>query len=483
MTEKTLIFDPSNINKYLAVFRVQDGLRKGLCRYSGPSRVSLLVAFNPSSQLLVFDPQNLLRENAQSIHKQYIASQEWRNCSDMSKWPMLGMAQNVGSLNIPGIISFGSRSKPVFYQIFLSDQHPNSCSDKPTERWFQQAAWLLASDIAHNGNLYTEASSFALEAYAPIAIRHHIGGILNNFFKRDTRLPVLPILETIIGLSNTLEEGARVNGKIIFCESELVNNLTPILQLDTDSRPPFYHEKHVRKLLQAVDGLDHYLLANEKQILGIYKGVVPPSAIVAEFHEGRGDIKLNGELLCTFDGKGFSSNRRYADLSSISKAQDQYDLKITPSLLTCLNQLIVSSVDKHQGCTIVLDLQEQPTEISGQKLSKPLDLNISDNLLLTNNLAKLDGALHISKSEQLLSFACILDGKRSVHEDRSRGARYNSAMRFTENYKDTLIVTVSEDGPVSVFYRGEQINKQPSWPPINKVETNPMTLEDWIKSV
>lgn len=78
---------------------------------------------------------------------------------------------------------------------------------------------------------------------------------------------------------------------------------------------------------------------------------------------------------------------------------------------------------------------------------------------LAKNLSKVDGAIHIKQDHQLYSFACLLDGLSIEQEDRSRGARYNSSLRFTTVHKDTVVIVVSSDrNPVSVIYQGRDLS-------------------------
>jgi DNA integrity scanning protein DisA with diadenylate cyclase activity len=72
-------------------------------------------------------------------------------------------------------------------------------------------------------------------------------------------------------------------------------------------------------------------------------------------------------------------------------------------------------------------------------------------------MAKIDGALHIQPTGKLLAFGCLLDGRSCAEEDRARGGRYNSALRFTKENPKSFIITVSSDGPVSFFCQGKDL--------------------------
>jgi hypothetical protein len=135
------------------------------------------------------------------------------------------------------------------------------------------------------------------------------------------------------------------------------------------------------------------------------------------------------------------------------------------------------------GCTLIIDLNDEPVKISGQKLEEPLDLRLSQNLELSMSLAKVDGALHIGADTNLHGFACLLDGRTVPGEDRARGARYNSALRFTSEHADIfVVVVVSSDRPVSVFQEGVEINAQCQWKPEFTCAMSHPTLQEWIET-
>ena len=75
--------------------------------------------------------------------------------------------------------------------------------------------------------------------------------------------------------------------------------------------------------------------------------------------------------------------------------------------------------------------------------------------LLVEAATAIDGALICDADGVCHSIGTILDGKTSKKADSSRGARYNSAIRYIEQQKKkkkkTFIVVVSEDGYVKCF--------------------------------
>ena len=69
--------------------------------------------------------------------------------------------------------------------------------------------------------------------------------------------------------------------------------------------------------------------------------------------------------------------------------------------------------EHEHGCTLVIDLNEQPVRISGQRLQSPLDLRHHQNLEMSKSLAKVDDALHIGADECLHGFAYHAGPERS----------------------------------------------------------------------
>jgi DNA integrity scanning protein DisA with diadenylate cyclase activity len=126
-------------------------------------------------------------------------------------------------------------------------------------------------------------------------------------------------------------------------------------------------------------------------------------------------------------------------------------------------------------------LNDEPVALSGQKLEHPIDLRQLNYLELAKSLAKVDGALHICRDLKLHAFACLLDGRSIPGEDRARGARFNSALRFTAEHQNLIVVVVSADRPVSTIQEGVEISAQCHWSPISSCAIQHQPLHAWLK--
>ena len=125
-------------------------------------------------------------------------------------------------------------------------------------------------------------------------------------------------------------------------------------------------------------------------------------------------------------------------------------------------------------------MNEIPANLSGQKVESPINLDTPRFLDLACSLAKVDGALHLSRDCKLQNFACLLDGNTIPGEDRSRGARYNSALRFTAENPNFIVVVVSSDRPVSVIQKGMKLRSTDDTEN-TQCMIRPMTLEAWAQ--
>ena len=137
--------------------------------------------------------------------------------------------------------------------------------------------------------------------------------------------------------------------------------------------------------------------------------------------------------------------------------------------------------DRKHGCTLVVDTGREPMTMSGQHLEEPLDLTRSSQLKLACSLSKLDGAVHIGRDLKLHGFACLMDGRSVPGENRARGARFNSALRFTAEHEDLVVVVVSADRPVSIIKDGVELTALCHFQHICGLRRPPL-LAEWVMS-
>ena len=460
------------------------GLREGLSLFSGSSRAALLFSLAPKDDLLICDPQNLLRGYEPRLRAIYQDSDDWRSFSGSQLSDSYNYIIPQHNLQLDGLISTGGSSGPVFYQMWFTEHHPNICSKQPIECWLEHAVLRFSHDIANGSHLYTGISGSFLREYGTHAVRDCIVDQAGISLGMDVQIRVYPVLDAILGISKTSEEGARPYGALAFVEPRLMNTIPFLAKFLVAEQPLLSNFKHVRKLLQAVEYSERTLVSDGRYIIGIAPRVLDEFNISADFQGKQGYLFVHDDLIASFQDGSFSSDTNRAKLYEVEEALLDFkiDGTIRNDMFQIIAELVHNAEEKMFGCTFVIDLAEEPTEISGQAITPPLDLRDSKKLQLAAALSKVDGALHIRPNLHLHSFACLLDGRRVNNEDRARGARYNSALRFTARHHSTIVVVVSSDRPVSVFLQGEEIGRKCPEDSAAACGLYPEPLTKWLQS-
>lgn len=475
----------TNSSKNLCLFHILDGLRQGLSSFSGPSRAAVIFAEKPHDPIAVYDPQDLLRGHEPLLKEIYLDTEEWHQNPEFTndiKHP--GQIFPEKNLELSGLISRGARTRSVYYQMWFTEHHPNICSIGPTERWLEQAAFLLSLDFTIEGPFYSATSGYLLREYAKHAVRDYILDEICLMFGWDIKIFVLPILDAILGISKTREEGAWPRGKLVFISPDDFSKVDFLVRFPPSERPSLQKHKHVRKLLQAVEHSDRKLVSFGNHVVGIAAGDMPKRRSTADFQGDCGFLRLSGEPICSFsDGNVYSSTQK-PNLVNLEEALLEFPMNTSArhALFKIVKTIVHDAGKEKHGCTLVIDFTPEPVALSGQPLEHPMDLQNERLLNLANSLAKLDGALHLRGDLHLHGFACLLHGSAMPGEDRARGARFNSALRFSAEHRQVIVVVVSSDKPVSVIQEGVELTAQCEWAPFSKMIRPSPSLKEWIAS-
>lgn len=474
-----------NTAKQISARNVLEGLRQGLTRFSGPSRAALIMAETRDSKLLVHDPRRLLRGHEPKLAKVFLESDEWlETAPDTAAMKPFGQAAWAQKLHLTGMICSGGYAQPLFYQMWFTELHPNMCSTGPTERWLEHAVWLLAHDYASEGAFFTSASKHALEAFEHHAVRNHLFAEMSKTLGRPPHIPLYPILEAVLNVSTTREEGQPPTGRVIFIEPAEADNVQWLIRFPEVERPFLHNAKHVRKLLLSVEDSTRRLVSDGERVLGICAQANGLSnRLTVDFQDRFGFLRLGGKSVCSFVDGVYQSTTRKPNLVVLEEAL--LEAQTGPDQGHALFQMASAIVDQARkegfGCTLVLDPGASLPPMAGQHVDPPLHLDDPQHLDLAKSLAKLDGALHLTGAGQLCAFACLLDGRGVDSEDRSRGARYNSALRFTAMHPRIIVVVVSADTPVFIIQGGVQLNAACDLHQEGDLDLNPPALETWLE--
>ena len=443
------------------------GVREGLTKFSGKSRIGVIFSLTETSDYYIFDPQNLFGDHAPKLRDFYYNSSS-KSCA--------------AELN--GLISYCSRSPSIQYQVWYTEHHPDLCSTKPTEYWLAHVTDCVTQDLTAQPELYTGISGNFLREYAIHAIRAYLKDQIANDLGEDIHFPAFNILNSILGIASTFEEGAKAQGKIIFVEpKKVLPQILFLAKFDEEQQPLIANYKHVRKLLQAVEDSDNCLVSDGKRILGVASSEIPPNTIEANFHGKIGFLLYNNDTICSFADGAYKANSHKARMVEVEEILLDYplDTETRAGLFKIIEALVHNAQDSGFGCSLVIDLHNSPRQISGQSFNPPLDLQQFPKLNFASKLAKVDGALHIRSDLKLHGFACLMDGYRIPQENKARGARYNSALRFSFHNPKTIVIVVSSDRPVSIIHRGLEYTGSQYATLKDSCMLRPQPLEEWLK--
>jgi len=460
------------------------GLRDGLTLFSGKSRSAVIFALNPTDPLSICDPQSLLRGYEPKLKALYIDNDDWCKPIDkLSNYCSYNHIEPQPNLQLDGLISNGGSSSSVYYQMWFTEHHPNICSLCPTECWLEHAVLRFSHDIANDSNLYTGISGNFLREYATHAVHDCIVDKAGLSLGLDVQIHIYPMLDAILGISKTNEEGERPYGSLTFIEPRFLQDIQFLARFQSSEQPLLTNFKHVRKLLQAVEHFDRTLISDGINILGIAESNISLFHITADFQGKLGFLFVADEVICSFQDGSYSSNTHRAKLFEVEEALLDYDMdpSVRNDMFKIIASLVHNAEDNMFGCTFVIDLAPEPTAIAGQLLTPPVNLREPKKLMLAAGLSKVDGALHIREDLHLHGCACLLDGHRVDNEDRARGARYNSALRFTAQHPKTIVVVVSSDRPVSIFQNGHEIVNRYGSTTSSQCALFPLPLVEWLE--
>ncbi len=473
---------PRSSFENICIFHILDGLRDGLSHFSGSSRAALIYTTSPDGPLRVYDPQDLLRGHEPRLQQFYLHTDSWRSRVDYddAEVHFLGEDHYKG-LELTGLICFGGRSKAVPYQMWFTEEHPDMCVTGPTRRWLEYAVRLFSQNYEMQSIMNIDTAGYVLQNCAVHAVRDHLVDERSRFGWLDTRIRVYPFLDAVLGISRTKEEGAWPRGRLVVVEPSLLDRVRFICTFPENQRPKLGDFKHVRKMLQAVEYSGRVLVSDGVSIVGVAIGSMPGAFLAAQFSGSYGFLMLMDTLVCTFSDGNFHSSNLKANLVQLEELllESTVPMEDHHNMMHIITGLVNRVRDRKHGCTLIIDLGHMLVPTAGQRFDGPLDLRDKSHLKLACSLAKIDGALHIGADLKLHGFACLMDGKSVPGENRGRGARFNSALRFTAENEDIIVVVVSCDRPVSIIKDGVELTAACSYSQIRGCPTPP-PLSEWM---
>jgi hypothetical protein len=277
-----------------------------------------------------------------------------------------------------------------------------------------------------------------------------------------------------------VEEGKSPSGSIVFTQfprSDKLDYLGPLSEAI-----PLSAHKRITKVLQSV-AKDGALVSDYKKVVGISCGPSERKELITVgLDRGKAQIIQNDQTISHI------INGEFRCAPSKTPAEILHDVVGSMALPECINSaadiITAATMDRH-GCTIVLDLANPPKKMSGETFESGVDPKLRPSVAA--GMSSVDGAIQLDKQGNLVAFGVLLDGDQCDGEDRSRGARFNSALRFTKRQSDVIVITASADGPVTIFKNGQVAYSDPFFIPdtyqVPEVGIQGVPVSNWLEKL
>ena len=254
-------------------------------------------------------------------------------------------------------------------------------------------------------------------------------------------------------ISSLRYEGAEGVGKVLLARRGHPN-IEEVFALSCPTELTDY--RAVRKLLEMTTP-DVHLLADGENVyalgrqIGHYDAVREDLFVISFVTHYAWELQHAGHILLR-SHYGLPGLPR----ARLSRSGFRRALKATFSLTDAakVEQLwdVVLEASRQKHGTLLVITTEALAEADRLKLQCTLIEPVPLTPLITRLVTSIDGAVLLDPEGYCYSIGVILDGRASGRGDSTRGARYNSALRYVESSAyPCLAVVVSEDGLVDVI--------------------------------
>ena len=313
----------------------------------------------------------------------------------------------------------------------------------------------------------------ALENYAPLAVQEAARSVFYGEGARaegaNVARVVAPYLRQLCAIATRREEGELPEGDLICADTEdlrltITRRIVPSVGLQ--------HSKHVRKIVQmAGPGGQVHVGCTPSEVVGFLNESSLPERFLR--------VRLEGNGVATVSVRGEGAGEREVEIATYRGARFS-GVPVRPDPAVICSDLIAHAAERRialdarvaagvaelacrasllgHGAMIVVGGDQRRLFDQGQGFDPPLDVTHAPDLDQLASISTVDGAVLITRSGEVHRGATLVDGAAVGGYDHSRGARHNSAMRYTSTDRGAIVVTISEDGPYAIFIQGEDVS-------------------------
>lgn len=325
-------------------------------------------------------------------------------------------------------------------------------------------------------------------------------GIINNkidFSGEDCQYEgIVPYLNSI---SNSQYEGDSLKAKLLLINENNIRSYINLI-IDFKEKIPYKEVKKVRKIMEMCsdrifvvgDNEGIYGLGHFKEYGEAYSQKLDREIIFIEFNEKshysvkevnfikqefsyfekqRENMSFSFKEYLIYkvkDNRIFFNEREFpqgnityalnriffneSEKNNIRTTKKILEIIKATSLQTHGTMIVIGTSELADSETNRLAAYQQAMKVEKIDLFK---MDVKKRDLLLNQISSIDGAIYLDIMGNVHGIGVILDGPAHPSGDSSRGARYNSAVKYNSSDEDitnnSLIIVVSEDGYIDVI--------------------------------
>ena len=235
-------------------------------------------------------------------------------------------------------------------------------------------------------------------------------------------------------------ERAGARGTLIVSSHE---NIQKWLAVKFKTPVRLHESRTMRKLLQLSDGTMS-VMADPARAYGLGPRKTAPDVVeVSITGHAKWEASVNGDKLVRVSyGKATIPNQPI----ELVELEDTAERIIGDANIKLIWDIVQATQERGHGTTLVVsaDPEAESNRLSGEGMVIEPDYLKPEEVV---RLGSVDGAVIIGPDGRCYAFGVILDGVANQSGDRSRGARFNSAVRYQNMATaGSMIIVISDDG-------------------------------------
>lgn len=219
------------------------------------------------------------------------------------------------------------------------------------------------------------------------------------------------------------------------------------------------------------DGIEWFILYHQDQFKGLLRlkdsfqsdlnliRIFPPSGGTILQRNTAGETRFfQGEALIIHENRRWTSKPSVKEaVWKVSKCAPGMDKRILSRILEF--SFYVLSPASRLGAILVWFLKEPKLKKKNLEHFQISIMEETHSNMIKHMLSQVDGATYLAPDGKLMNTGAHLKVSELSRKliPPVKGTRHTSSIRFSYDIEDALVVTISEDGPVTVFFQGASI--------------------------